>query len=155
MVIGFDGCLSSSVDTSLPSTGSMSATINGISWATTSPPGSTAVLYKTSGIMIVTGENVDENGDISTIAFTLSKHGNTTDSLGIRDTAEYIPIPPNGGAKSRFITGSTAVGWVTISQYDTAAKTLAGTFSFNATNTSGAIVTITNGVFSKVPWTIQ
>ncbi|WP_418264687.1 DUF6252 family protein [Flavobacterium faecale] len=82
-----------------------------------------------------------------------------TFNLGVNNnnTATYILTDSNGNSTFATSTGK-GDGQITITEYDTANKTISGTFRFNAINTSsnpvaGTTLNFQQGVFYKVPVT--
>lgn len=140
--------------------GSMIAKVNGSAWSSTIVPyvsgGATGNVK--NGALFVTGISASDNTEI-TIEIMNPKLG--TDSLGASgdegiyskvlnaaDTNAYASIPSTTPPFSIYD------GAVTITAYDTVAKTISGTFNFvgRLTTNLSNTVNVTSGSFYQVGW---
>ncbi len=160
VLAGCNSTTSPNGTTTTPNT--MTATVNGSSWSSDVIPGLSATgitkAYKNGNIVTVTGVSALDNTEISLIL--INPVSGTTDSLGatgnegtyskilgVADTTIYVSEP----SLSSF---SLYDGSVTISSYDTVAKTISGSFHFIArlpTNPSDTM-NVASGSFYQVGW---
>lgn len=157
-IVFIAGCNASTSPTGTTTTpGSMVATVNGSAWSSTVIPGVSggATGNIESGALFVTGISATTNTEI-TVELMNPKTG--TDSLGATgdggvysqiagaDTTLYYSIP-------LITSGEIYDGAVTITAYDTVAKTISGTFNFVArTKDFKSSISIANGSFDQVSW---
>ncbi len=158
-VIAIAGCKTSTSPTGTTQTpGTMQATVAGKAWPSLYVLGvsGAARAHITNGVLEVLGVSAVDN---STIALDVVNPAVRTDSLGATgdegfyskilgatDTTVYASIP-----NSVF---SPYSGSVMITQYDTTAKQVSGTFHFVArlpTNLADT-VSVTNGSFYQIGW---
>jgi len=158
------GCNASTSPTGQTTTpGSMVAkvTINGNAeaWSSTVLPGISggAKAYQKGNILTVTGISATDNTQITielyNPALGSDSLGTTGDNafysqvIGVADTTVYASIPT-------FSLTNPSAGAVTITAYDTTAKTISGSFHFVgklATKLTDS-VTVTGGSFDQVGW---
>lgn len=155
----FAGCKNSTSPTGTTTTpGTMQAQVNGSAWPSLYVPGVSGIARAnmSNGVLEILGISAIDN---STIALDVVNPKIGTDSLGATgdegfyskvlgasDTTIYASIP-----NSVF---SLYTGSISITQYDTTAKTVSGTFHFVARlqNKPSDTVTVTNGSFYQVGW---
>ena len=159
-IISLVGCNASTSPTGQTTTpGSMVAKVNGSAWSSTVLPGISggAKAYQKGNILTVTGISATDNTQITielyNPAIGSDSLGTTGDNafyshvIGVADTTVYASIPT-------FSLTNPSAGAVTITAYDTTAKTISGSFHFVgklATNLSDS-VTVTGGSFDQVGW---
>ncbi len=155
----FAGCKPSTSPSGTTTTpGSMVATVNGSAWSSTVIPevSGGAKAYKNGSILTITGISAIDNSQITVELYNPAigsdSLGTTGDNafyshvIGVADTTVYASIP--------YSLTNPSAGAVTITAYDTTAKTISGTFHFVgrlATKLTDT-VTVTNGSFDQVGW---
>ncbi len=152
------GCNSTTAPTNTTSVpdNSMSATIDGSYWQSTSIPlvtgGATAVRKLSLGTITIAGTKVNSTTDQQVLTINLTHFGKGVDTLGISNQGIYR----TGSQSDQYwATAGFNAGVATVTTFDTVNKVISGTFYFNAVNTALNQKTITNGVFQNVTWTDQ
>jgi hypothetical protein len=128
----------------------LSAAIAGVAWETTTPPAAVAILTRTTGELLIHGENFNENGDISSMVLVLHSASLGQHAL---DSATYFPAPKN--LTTAFNMQTTSPGVIDLSELDTSKMLVGGTYHFVGKSSSGIIDSVTSGVISNVPLTLQ
>lgn len=152
LLLGFASCKKeTSIESGNVASGNFTATIDGAKWAASGTKEAASIL---GGVITVTGISVDNKEINISVAdsvagtYTLSQ---TTASLGAYadlDSSDLYAFSTNQGADT-----SQAGGVVTVTSIDPVGKTISGTFSFKAwRDIDGRQKTITNGVFTKIPY---
>lgn len=152
LVLGLAACRKeTSLENGGATAGNFTARIDGVQWTAAGTKEGASIL---AGIIQITGISAD-NKEI-TMTITDSAAGTypvnqTTASFAAYanvDSSELYAYSTNQGSDS-----TQAGGTVTISKIDTVAKTISGTFSFKVyRDIDGREKTITNGVFTKIPY---
>jgi hypothetical protein len=170
-------CVKSASETSTGSADSsalFTATINGVNWQADSVSAVLNELYFPEGLklLIITGYSgtkriVIECSDTSLAGSndsTMSLETYTADSLSWNAAFEYFSRTSSALTDTLWGQGGLAIdGSATISSSDGVKKKVSGSFQFSARlflvdsmgiDTAGSTVTITNGVFKHIPYTL-
>jgi len=154
-LILFAGLVSCKKETSIENgntaSGNFTAVINGTSWSAAGTKEAASIL---GGVITVTGISADNREISMTITdsvagtYALSLSSASFGVYGDIDSSNLYAFSTNQGTDT-----SKAGGTVTITQIDPVGRTISGTFSFKVfREIDGQQKTITNGVFTKIPY---
>jgi hypothetical protein len=152
LLVGFASCKKeTSIESGSNASGNFTATIDGTKWAASSTKQAASIL---GGVITITGVSADNREINLSIADSVAGTyplSQTSASLGAYadiDSSVLYAFSSNQGSDT-----SQAGGVVTVTQIDSIAKTISGTFSFKAwRDIDGRQKNITNGVFTKIPY---
>jgi len=155
----FFGCNQTTAPTdpsaSMPD-GSMSATIDGSYWQSTSIPlisgGAAAIRKVSAGTISIGGTKILSTSDAQVLTVNLSRYGTGTDTLGISNQGTYSIGKQQD---QTWVSVGLNTGTVNVTKYDTLNKLISGTFNFTATNSTLTTKTVSSGVFKNVTWKDQ
>ncbi|MCX7985245.1 MAG: DUF6252 family protein [Bacteroidetes bacterium] len=149
VVLSF-GCKDKGTEASSSSTSQspFSCKIDGADWSANSP--TTPVIATIVGSTLnITATRLVNMTNVEQIILSISGfNGTGTYTLKSVNTLSYAQYT-KGSTQTSYFTDNTNTGTVTITTYNTTARTIAGTFSFKAKLEGGtAIVNVTNGSFN-------
>jgi hypothetical protein len=152
LLLGFASCKKeTSIESGNTASGNFTATIDGAKWAASSTKQAASIL---GGVITVTGISADNKEINISVAdsvpgtYPLNQNTASLAAYASLDSADLYAYSTNQGKDS-----SQAGGVVTVTQIDTIGKTISGTFSFKAwRDIDGRQKTITNGVFTRIPY---
>lgn len=129
------------------SVGQFTCLVNGEAWRGTDPE----IDRTQEGLIEFTAEDTSfrfliELNDNDVSAYDLTAVGNITTLIDLADEGlEEYSTQSGGGENSGTLN-------ISIINTDDAPKTMSGTFSFTAHKIDGSSITITNGIFNKIPF---
>jgi hypothetical protein len=152
LLLGLASCKKeSSIEGGNTASGNFTAKIDGVQWSASGTKEAASIL---GGIITVTGISTDNKEISISIAdsvagtYTLSQTSVSLAAYADIDSSDLYAFSTNQGKDS-----SQAGGIVTVTAIDPVAKTISGTFSFKAfRDIDGRQKTITNGVFTRIPY---